>query len=291
MSKGFLPVIKPVGPTSFDIVAKARRALSEKRMGHCGTLDPDARGLLVLAAGFCTRLIEFLPLEPKVYRFIMRLGSETDTGDAVGTVTSTTEIIPTENQIREILPLFTGKIMQRPPAFSAIKIDGQRAYDLARAGKEVSIAERETTIHGLSLFSFDIDKREAFLEASVSSGTYIRSLAVDMARALGSLAHATDIDRISTGMFSAKTALPFDQLQSEGLANLLSAETVIRSSGLQCVDVDDSTAQKIRYGQRFESDSGSEKIFAFDKDGKFLAVAQKCGECVYHAGKVFGVEQ
>lgn len=285
---GFLLIDKPVGPTSFDIVARVRRAAHEKSVGHGGTLDPDASGLLVCALGSCTRLINYLPLEPKTYRFLIRFGAETNTADAVGDITATTEVIPHPAVLEAVLPDFTGHIKQRPPAFSAIFIDGKRAYARARAGETFSMPEREVTVSALSLLSFDAERKEAALEATVSAGTYIRSLAVDIAKALGSLGHAAEIRRLSTGIFSLDDAIDLCTLAESGAERVISADTIF--SRLPNISVTAETAARIARGMDFEAESDSELLFIFSETRELIAVSRLKARGLYHPERVFNAD-
>lgn len=206
MANDILLIDKPAGWTSFDVVAKIRgkvraqyTAMSEKptkrqlRVGHAGTLDPFATGLLVILLGDATKKAgEFLKLD-KVYEATIRLGQTSTTGDPEGEITEVSERRPTRDEIEEVLEKFRGEITQRPPIFSAIKINGQRAYKLARDGKAVEIPERTVTIHSLELLDYSYP--ELTIRTHVGSGTYIRSLAVDIGTALGTGAYCKALRR------------------------------------------------------------------------------------------------
>lgn len=200
MTDGILLIDKPASMTSFGVVARVRRVLSEQngmktKVGHCGTLDPFATGLLILCVGKeCKHAGEYMKHD-KVYEATIRLGQTSTTGDPEGDITDTSDSRPTEEQIKEVLHAFTGDITQRPPIFSALKINGQRAYRLARAGKEVEIPERTVTIYSLELTAYSYP--EVKIRTHVSSGTYIRSLAADIGEALGTGAYCTQLRRTS----------------------------------------------------------------------------------------------
>lgn len=196
-------VDKPAGMTSFGAVARVRRILSERegkkiKVGHTGTLDPFATGLLILMAGKATKkAMEFTKLD-KVYEATICLGKTSTTGDPEGEITETGAELPSLEQIQAVIPEFVGKIKQRPPIFSAIKIDGQRAYKLARKGKEVEMPEREVEIFSLDILGYDAPYLK--IRTHVSSGTYIRTLAEDIGKRLGCGAYTTELrrTRIST---------------------------------------------------------------------------------------------
>ncbi len=191
-------VDKPAGMTSFGAVARVRRVLSQReghkvKVGHTGTLDPFATGLLILLAGKATKKAPELTKKDKVYEATIRLGETSTTGDPEGEITVTGAELPTEEQIAEVLKQFTGKIEQRPPIFSAIKINGQRAYKLARKGEEVEMPTRTVEIYSIEQISYS--KPELQIRTHVSSGTYIRTLAEDIGKALGCGAYCSQLRR------------------------------------------------------------------------------------------------
>lgn len=209
---GILLVDKPAGWTSFDVCAKIRGQIRAEyaakgimptkrqlRVGHAGTLDPFATGLLIILLGDATRkATEFLKLD-KVYEATITLGATSTTGDPEGEITPASSHVPILNDVEKVLENFRGEIWQRPPIFSAIKVDGKRAYKLARDGKEVEIPERTITIHSLELLSYNYP--ELKIRTHVSSGTYIRSLAVDIGKTLGMGAYCSSLRRLSVGEF------------------------------------------------------------------------------------------
>src|SRR4029078_4831796 len=181
---------KPVGMTSTHAVSVAKRLYSAKRAGHAGTLDPLASGLLPIALGEATKTVPFVMDGRKIYQFTVRWGEERDTDDAEGRVDATSAARPSADDIRSLLPSFSGTIAQVPPRFSAIKIDGERAYDLARDGEVVELQPRTVEIARLELVEVS-DAEHAVLEAECGKGTYVRSLARDMGRALGCFGHVS----------------------------------------------------------------------------------------------------
>ena len=191
-------VDKPTGMTSFGAVARVRRILSQReghkvKVGHTGTLDPFATGLLILLAGKATKKAPELTKKDKVYEATIRLGETSTTGDPEGEITATGAELPSEEQIAEVLKQFTGKIEQRPPIFSAIKINGERAYKLARKGQEVEMPTRIVEIYNIEQISYS--KPELQIRTHVSSGTYIRTLAEDIGKALGCGAYCSQLRR------------------------------------------------------------------------------------------------
>lgn len=212
MTDGILLIDKPAGMTSFGVVARVRRVLSEQngrktKVGHCGTLDPFATGLLILCVGSeCKHAGEYMKHD-KVYEATFRLGQTSTTGDPEGEITDTTPPGaqgPSLSTVEDVLGMFTGEIKQTPPAHSAIKINGRRAYDLARAGKEVEMPERTVTIHSLDIVDYSYP--ELKIRTHVSSGTYIRSLAIDIGKALGTEAYCTQLRRTAIADWHVENA-------------------------------------------------------------------------------------
>ncbi len=209
---GWIVLDKPVGLTSTQALGRARRLLGAGKAGHAGTLDPLATGILPLAFGEATKTIPFMEGAEKTYRFTLRWGQATDTLDAEGEITAESPVRPARDAIEAALPGFTGTIMQAPPAFSAVKIDGRRAYDLARAGEAVAPEPRPVDIHELRLVETP-DPDHAVLEMRCGSGTYVRSLARDLAHALGTEAHVGALRRTAVGPFGEAQAITLDALE------------------------------------------------------------------------------
>jgi tRNA pseudouridine55 synthase len=209
---GWLVLDKPVGMTSTHAVSVVKRVFQAKRAGHAGTLDPLASGLLPIALGEATKTVPFVMDGRKRYKFTVRWGEERDTDDAEGRVAATHASRPAAEDIRALLPRFTGTIAQVPPRFSAVKIDGERAYDLAREGEVVELDPRPVEIHRLELVETP-DPDHAVLEAECGKGTYVRALARDMGRLLGCLGHVVALRRTSVGPFAEADAVAFERLQ------------------------------------------------------------------------------
>ena len=204
MTPEFLLIDKPAGCTSFDVIRDLRRALGERRIGHLGTLDPFATGLLILACGTATRLLPALQGLPKTYDARAVLGSVSTTEDPEGEVTETGGVIPTRRAVDEALAAFRGEIRQRPSAHSAVKIDGQRAYARARRGEEVDMPLRTVTIHAIAATRFD--PPELAFTVTCSTGTYVRALARDLGEALGCGAYLTGLRRTAIGPHAVDAA-------------------------------------------------------------------------------------
>lgn len=211
---------KPIGMTSTRAVSLVKRALPKgTKIGHAGTLDPLADGVLPLAVGEATKLISLLHMDDKTYRFSIEWGHETTTDDAEGEATRTSDKIPAREEIEDALPQFRGSISQIPPAFSALKIDGKRAYDLAREGHAVELAPRVVEIYDLTLLSHENGR--TVLDCTCGTGTYVRSLARDIARACGSAGHVGLLSRLRVGPFALESAFSLDKdgqsVDKEGL--------------------------------------------------------------------------
>ena len=217
---GILLIDKPAGMSSFGVVARVRWLLSQKvgkkvKVGHTGTLDPFATGLMIIVVGeYCKRAGEFSKLE-KSYEATMRLGATSTTGDPEGEIIPGSDRKPSEEELRAALEPFRGVIMQTPPSYSAIKIDGVRAYKLARQGKTVEVPAREVTIHRLELLSYAYP--EARIDTHVGSGTYIRTLAEDIGNQLGVGAYLTALRRTTVGKYDIADALELQSATADSL--------------------------------------------------------------------------
>jgi tRNA pseudouridine55 synthase len=209
---GWLVLDKPLGMTSTQAVGKVRWLFDAEKAGHAGTLDPLATGLLPIALGEATKTVAFVQDGGKRYRFQVEWGSETTTDDAEGEVTGTSDHRATEADIRSMLPRFTGTILQRPPAFSAIHVDGERAYARARAGEVVELPERSVTINELVLLNHGADRSQ--FEMTCEKGTYVRALARDLGRALGTRAHVTVLRRTAVAGFAEADAVSLADLEA-----------------------------------------------------------------------------
>ncbi|MEM1301752.1 MAG: tRNA pseudouridine(55) synthase TruB [Pseudomonadota bacterium] len=209
---GWVVVDKPAGMTSTAVVNKVRWAFDARKAGHAGTLDPDATGVLAVALGEATKTVPFITDALKAYRFTVRLGQATNTDDAEGEVIAQSGARPTDEQIKEALGAFIGDIEQVPPKFSAVKIDGQRAYKLAREGADVEIAARPLWVEELLLIDRpDADHVE--LEMTCGKGGYVRSIARDLGAALGCYGHVRELRRIWSGPFDAEDGVTLDQIE------------------------------------------------------------------------------
>ncbi|MCM1364005.1 MAG: tRNA pseudouridine(55) synthase TruB [Faecalibacterium sp.] len=210
---GFICVDKPQGITSFVAAAKLRRLFSEKKVGHTGTLDPMATGVLTVALGGATKFIELIPCHDKSYRAVFVLGKTTDTLDITGKLLEQKEVTANRSDVESALEKFRGNIKQLPPMYSAIKKNGVRLYDLARQGIEIEREERDVSIYSLQLISCNEAKNEYVIDVSCSSGTYIRSLISDIGDALGCGAVMTELRRTSANAIGIESCFTFEQLE------------------------------------------------------------------------------
>jgi tRNA pseudouridine55 synthase len=256
MLHGWIILDKPVGLGSTQAVGAIKRLLREAgepktKVGHGGTLDPLASGVLPIALGEATKLCGRMLDATKQYAFTIRFGEETDTFDAEGSVVATSEVVPTAEQVEAVLPRFAGGISQVPPAYSALKIEGKPAYARARAGEKVEPKPRKVTIHELRLASATAN--QASLLATVSKGTYIRSLARDIAYALGTVGHVSYLRRTRAGPFSLESAISLDFLTEAAKARALTRTVLPLTAALDdipALPVTSRQAELLRQGQR-----------------------------------------
>jgi tRNA pseudouridine55 synthase len=243
---GWVILDKPVGLTSTHAVSRLKRVFNAKKAGHAGTLDPLASGVLPVAFGEATKTVPFVQDGEKAYRFTIRWGIETDSDDADGQVVARADARPETSAILTALPRFVGTILQTPPAFSAIKIAGERAYDIARDGEMPDIAPRPVTIHELSLVGASAD--EATFEARCGKGTYVRAIARDLGRLLGCYGHVSALRRTRVGPFGEQDAVPLAQIED---ASAPEAMRRVEAGLLELpqVIVDRDSAARLRRGQ------------------------------------------
>ena len=287
---GILVVDKPIGPTSHDVVGLVRRLAATKRVGHGGTLDPFASGVLPVFLGRATRLVEFHLADRKTYRATACFGASSSTDDLEGELTPHDGPPVTRDRLEAALPALTGSLSQRPPAFSAIKVGGRRAYAMARAGKSVVLADRAVTIHALRLVDWDDsdpDRPIAILDVECSAGTYVRALARDLGEHLGNAAYLGALRRTATGPFTDDGALTLDAIRTEAAAGpeALTAALLPLDTGLDrfpevVLDVDEvaavSRGQFVRAAAGF--DPGAERYRLRARDGRLVAIATDAGE-------------
>jgi tRNA pseudouridine55 synthase len=278
-AEGLLLVDKPAGVTSHDVVNVARRALGERRVGHAGTLDPFATGLLVLLVGRATRLLPHVSGDPKVYEATIRFGAETDTEDLHGTVTHEAPP-PTRLAVEAAIPALTGVLEQVPPAYSAKRVDGRRAYDLARAGVAVELRPARVRVDAWELLAWREaapgGPAEATVRITCGGGTYIRSLARDLGRATGSAAHLTALRRTQSGAFDVARAISLDALR-EACPALLPAREAVPQWPAQTLD--DADVRRATSGNHVAANvAGAWAALVSASSGRMVALAERAGD-------------
>ena len=270
---GLLLVDKPAGCTSHDVVAIARRALGVRRVGHGGTLDPFATGLLVLLVGRATRLLPYLEGEPKVYAATIRLGDETDTDDGTGRVVRAAPV-PDRAAVEQAMRGLTGTIQQRPPAYSAKQVAGQRAHAAARRGAPIDLAPAAVTVHEWIVHEWRPD--EVDVTVTCSAGTYVRALARDVGRAAGSAAHLGALRRLRSGPFDVRDAATLDAVRSGG-ASLLPPVAAVPSMPVLTLDAD--SVRQVRMGCDVAvAGAGADRAALVDHAGTLVAIAHRQGD-------------
>ena len=251
---GWLVLDKPDGLTSTEALGKVKRLLRPRKAGHAGTLDPLATGILPIALGEATKTVPFVVEGRKTYRFTVRWGVATDTDDAEGEAIARSDARPERAAIEALIPDFTGEIMQVPPRFSAIKVNGERAYDLAREGERVELAARPVSVHRFALVAVP-DADHAVFDVDCGKGGYVRALARDLGERLGCHGHVTALRRTAVGPFVEESAIGLDELAAlaeEGLSTALAEAihpTEAGLAGLPRIDVDKRGAVRLRRGQ------------------------------------------
>ncbi len=230
---GILVINKPMDFTSFDVVAVMRKATGERKIGHLGTLDPNATGALPLVLGNATKAQDLIVNHDKSYKAVFKLGIKTDTLDIWGNVLKNEKTFVTTDEILEKLPLFTGDIIQIPPMFSAVQKDGKRLYDLARQGKTVEREGRPVTVHSLILTDFDEKEQSGTLEISCSKGTYVRTLIDDLGESLGTFAVMTSLVRTEACGYTLEDAIPLEKARNmtDFSPYIMSTESLFMSYG------------------------------------------------------------
>lgn len=270
---GILNINKPVGVTSRDVVNRVQRLVKPDKAGHAGTLDPLAAGVLVVCIGPATRLIEYVQRMPKRYyaTFLLGLTSETDDLEIEPTPVPNAPQ-PTREEVSAALPSQIGRIQQVPPAHSAIKLGGRRAYDLARQGKSVDLAARPVEVFGIELIEFDYPRLS--LDIRCGSGTYIRSIGRDLARAMGTAAVMSNLTRTEVGRFSLSDACPFDELIDQQRIEHKLSSPLDAMADLPRLSLTSEELARIRSGQFLEKSLAitGDEAAAVDEQGRLVAV-------------------
>ncbi|WP_026781850.1 tRNA pseudouridine(55) synthase TruB [Pleomorphomonas koreensis] len=278
---GWVVLDKPYGMTSTQAVGAMKRIFGTPKAGHAGTLDPLASGLLPIALGEATKTVPYVMDGDKLYRFTVRWGAETTTDDAEGEVVRASDHRPSADDIDAVLDEFEGEIMQTPPAFSAIKVDGERAYDLARAGETVELKARPVMVHRLDLLDCP-DADTAVFEAECGKGTYVRAIARDMGRLLGTAGHVIELRRLAVGPFADADMVTIDALQAaleaDGEALSLLAPVEAALADLPQLDVTSDQAIRLRNGNPVllrgrDAPVEEEAVGVFER-GRLIAIAK-----------------
>ena len=272
---GFINVLKPTGLSSHDVVDIVRRIFKQKRVGHAGTLDPAAAGVLPVALGRAARLVEYMEGADKSYRAEIAFGYATDTGDVYGDVIASAAhpVLPPEEELHAVLLRFIGQIRQTPPAYSAIKIGGQRAYDLVRQGTAVEMRARSVMIHRLELLYVDAERRRILVDVDCGKGTYIRSLCMDIGAAIGLPATMRFLLRERVGRFTLADAHTLEELAQVGEAALRPSDSAI---DLPRYELDPQRIKAFYSGlstseRRMELAAGFYRVYA---EGIFLGIGR-----------------
>jgi tRNA pseudouridine55 synthase len=284
---GLLNVNKPSGVTSRRVVDKVKRLIKPSKVGHAGTLDPLASGVLVLGVGQATRLVEYVQRMPKRYRATFLLGVTSTTEDVEGDMTPLVDPPrPTREQLECAAAKWTGQIQQRPPAFSAIKVAGRRAYARARAGETVELTPRTIHVHRLEIVAFEYP--ELKLEIACGSGTYVRSLGRDLAHSVGTGAVMSGLERTAIGRFSIDDALSPDQLTRETLDGHLLPATAAVEDLMPLVVVSETDVGRLGNGLPIECAGASgDACAAIDTTGQLIAILNPCADGTFSPTKVF----
>jgi tRNA pseudouridine55 synthase len=275
MRDGLVVVDKPAGWTSHDVVAKLRKVYGQRRVGHAGTLDPDATGVLLVGLGRCTRLLRYLSEAGKAYRGRVVFGIATSTLDAAGEILDQRPMPLTRDDVERALPLFIGDIEQLPPMVSAVKIGGRRLHELARAGEEVERSPRPVHVDRFDVVAFEPGPYpEAVVDVECGSGTYVRSLAADLGAALGGCAHLAELRRVRVGSFTLDEGHTLAEIEAEPEAHVLPLTTAMRD--LERLDVDAEQARAVTHGVSFASGAlvvrGDGPYAVVGPEGSLLAV-------------------
>lgn len=241
--KGFVNIIKPTGMTSSDVVCKIKKILHMKKVGHLGTLDPAASGVLPVAVGKATKFFDYFLSKEKKYTAVVKFGLATDTLDSFGNITNKDNKKVTEEMINSVISRFVGEIEQYPPKFSALKVGGKKAYELAREGIEFELKPRKITIHSINLRE-KIEDNKYLFDVHCSAGTYIRTLFSDMAESMGTVAFVPVIIRTKSGVFEMENAVTFEEFEKN--QKLISIEDVFNE--FKIIEIDEIMAKKVLNG-------------------------------------------
>jgi tRNA pseudouridine55 synthase len=287
---GLLVVDKPIGPTSHRVVSIVRQGTGIRKVGHAGTLDPRASGVLVLCLGAATRLSEFLSTDTKRYEAVIRFGSSSETYDGEGPMVRITGAVPREDDIREVLKEFQGEIEQVPPPYSAIKLQGRKAYELARKGEEVELEPRTVTIYDLVLVEYR--PPDLVLAIECSAGTYIRSIAHDLGERLTTGAHLASLRRTKAGIFTLADCVPLHALEAAMAAGTWQDYRRLAADALPDlpeIKLEGSSLEDVFNGRQIQSVGQAEGLArGIGPDGDLVALLESTEDGLsWHPRKVF----
>lgn len=275
---GVININKPLGITSHDVVYRLRKILSVKKIGHTGTLDPDASGVLPMCVGRATKTADMLTAKDKQYIAEVTLGSRTDTLDKTGTVLETAEVNVCEEEIKETINKFIGDIEQIPPMYSAIKVNGKKLYELARKGEEIERKPRCVRIENIEVLDINLSEKKLSILVDCSKGTYIRTLCDDIGKELGCFAHMSGLVRTKSGRFDIKESFTLEQIEemfkSGDLSFITSIDKVFEE--FESITIPDKLAQKMCNGTQvfFKGAVEGKTYRVYDERGKFLTVSK-----------------
>ena len=265
---GFIIVDKPDGITSHDVVSKLRKKLKIKRIGHTGTLDPIATGVLPICIGICTKASDFLVADEKIYEATIKLGVLTDTSDITGNIIEEKKVDIKELPIENVIYSFIGKQKQKPPIYSAVKVNGKKLYEYAREGKKVEIPEREIEIFDIKLKHIDVQNNLIDITVHCSKGTYIRSLCVDIGTKLGTIATMQSLRRIQSGIFNIDKAIKLDEINEA--TKLITLEDVFKMK--KKIILKDFEILKLLNGVKLKKDLKDEIYRIYDFKNNFIGL-------------------
>lgn len=269
---GFVNVLKPTGMSSSDVVCKVKKILKTKKVGHLGTLDPAASGVLPIAVGKATKFFDYFLKKDKEYYAICEFGIETDTLDSFGNITKTENVSITAEQIESVINKFIGKVSQVPPKYSAIKINGKKACDLARSDIDFEIKPREIEIYSVNLIK-QIEKNKFLFRVHCSAGTYIRTLFNDIAGELGTVATTPVIIRTKSGRFTSEKAVTLEELEQN--PECVKVEDIFND--YKIITVNDFVAKKLINGSKVDADKNiKEKEFLLEYEGRLIGLYEIC---------------
>ena len=291
---GVIVVDKPLGLTSHDVVQVVRKGVGLRRVGHTGTLDPRASGVLVVLIGPAVRLSEYVSASDKRYQATIRLGSATDTYDTEGKITLISKVNVTENEFAEQLSLFVGEIEQTPPPFSAVKVQGRKAYELSRKGLDVELKPRKIHVYRLDILDWDVP--DVIIDVYCSSGTYVRSLAHDLGKVLGCGAHLVGLRRTKSGRFTLRDANQLDKLKDDFVSGDWHKHLIPAADALSewhAVELSVEQMQLIRNGRRIQASPEDPNVArGINEQGELVAILEKnIDTCEWCPKKVFSQEE